>query len=433
MTEQSLPWDGQITGDCGAYSHLVAGRWVREAAADYATASARGPLWTDQRDSLLVAQHAGTPDMSVDVSVGSALVDVCFYWSDAVATLAVTAAHATLNRIDRVILRLDNTNQTVRLAVKAGTPGASPVPPALVTDRLPYFEIPLAQIYVGATVTQILDTNLTDERNWANIVGRVYTRVTNKSGGGLAVGDVVTWSDATAKSVTTTTTADDPQVAGVVADPMAADAEGRICTLGVHPVKVAAAVGIGNVLATSTTVKMATNQGANAIARALAATAGAGLVQAFVNVKPVYPSFSQKIVKGVPYVISTNVWTDIDATNLALTITTHGGPVDINFSTTCIAVGADGQFTGFDFTVDGTRFTVREGLTLNYGLRKTNSWYSTGNKYTLGYAAAQVRVTGLAPGSHTFKLQWMRASSPGVDVNITADDVVVFSAREVLN
>lgn len=70
-------------------------------------------------------------------------------------TLALTAAHATLDRIDLVTAVQDAT-----LAVIAGTPHASPTAPAL-----PSGSIALAEVLVEATVTSVSNAEITDLRD----------------------------------------------------------------------------------------------------------------------------------------------------------------------------------------------------------------------------------------------------------------------------
>lgn len=194
MTQRSIPWDGTTLDDAGPYGAADWQELYRMLLGNQVSPSTRGPLFTSEFDSLVVTEKSGTPDMSVEVGKGAALVDGVVYWSDATENLAITAADPTLNRIDRVILRLDETNGRVRLAVKAGTPGASPSPPALQTNRAPYFEIPLYQVYVGASVTQILTANLTDERDWANWLANDAI-VFNDQTSTIAPSAVDTWED----------------------------------------------------------------------------------------------------------------------------------------------------------------------------------------------------------------------------------------------
>ncbi len=90
-----------------------------------------------------------------------------------------------------------------------------------------------------------------------------------------------------------------------------------------------------------------------------------------------------------------NEFSDLDSTNLNLTITTTGGDVLVHF---------DGAMTRnvsvsrchFDIDVDGTRQGGDDGLThidLHHGDRR----------HSLSFDRL---IQGLSAGSHTFKIQW---------------------------
>jgi hypothetical protein len=79
-------------------------------------------------------------------------------------TLAIGAAHPTLPRIDRVVVRRDLAGRTAALAVLAGTPAASPTAPALTQVAAGVWEIALASVAVAAAAASIVDANITDER-----------------------------------------------------------------------------------------------------------------------------------------------------------------------------------------------------------------------------------------------------------------------------
>lgn len=115
-------------------------------------------------NELAVSENSPT-GMSVRVNTGKAFIQGYFfevYSAQEVVTIA--AADATNPRIDRVVVRRDLTNRQGILAVLAGTPAASPMAPALTQNTAGTYEIPLAQVYVGAAVVQILNANITDER-----------------------------------------------------------------------------------------------------------------------------------------------------------------------------------------------------------------------------------------------------------------------------
>jgi len=95
------------------------------------------------------------------------------YWihntDDAIKTLG--AADPDNPRIDRIVLRLDTTEGfEISIEVLEGTPAADPDPPEL-TQTAAIYEISLAQVLVGAAVTSVSNTNITDEREYAGVGG----------------------------------------------------------------------------------------------------------------------------------------------------------------------------------------------------------------------------------------------------------------------
>jgi hypothetical protein len=111
---------------------------------------------------VAVIQH--TPaDMIVIAGTGEAWVQGVKYTNSAAKDIAITAAHASLARIDRIILRLTWASNTCAAVVLTGTAAASPAAPTLAQDAS-VWEISLAQVLVGAGVTSILTANITDER-----------------------------------------------------------------------------------------------------------------------------------------------------------------------------------------------------------------------------------------------------------------------------
>lgn len=106
--------------------------------------------------------------MQVKVRTGQAFVQGVYYANDAVKTIAVTAADPSNPRIDRIVLRLDWSANTVTAAVLAGTPAGSPSAPAL-TQTSSTWEIPIAQVAVAAGATGIAAANVTDDRQWTSM------------------------------------------------------------------------------------------------------------------------------------------------------------------------------------------------------------------------------------------------------------------------
>lgn len=111
------------------------------------------------------------------VGYGAAMLDGYGFWlkddSTGVKTVSLVAAN-TLPRKDRIVVRLDKSVGTrlATIAVKTGTPAASPSAPAL-TRAGNIFEISLAVVTVGANVLSISAGNITDERTNNAVCGIV--------------------------------------------------------------------------------------------------------------------------------------------------------------------------------------------------------------------------------------------------------------------
>ena len=107
---------------------------------------------------------AGT-GMKVNLYAGFAICNGCQKLQESNTTLDIATASAVNDRIDTVVLRL-NDNDDVReceFYVLTGTPAVAPVRPALTqTDSI--WEIGLADVLVKANSTQISNANITDTR-----------------------------------------------------------------------------------------------------------------------------------------------------------------------------------------------------------------------------------------------------------------------------
>ncbi len=133
----------------------LAGNWLRDGVV-------RGLL----NDLEVYADSSG---MQVKVKSGVAYVQGLFFKSDAIEALPTAVAHATLQRIDRVGLRVDYVGETMDLVVLTGTPGAG-APPAL-TRNANIYEISLAQVTVDAAAATIAVDKVTDERGNPDVGG----------------------------------------------------------------------------------------------------------------------------------------------------------------------------------------------------------------------------------------------------------------------
>lgn len=140
---------------------------------------------------LAVSQRGAGANMSVDVSIGDALIprsDATYAhpaWADAVYNQVIAAADASNPRRDIIVMYIDygqtpstavsnNTNGVVKIKVVAGTPAGSPSDPndaaiqSSVGSGNPW--IKLARVRVGAGVTTISNSVIDDLRTFASPV-----------------------------------------------------------------------------------------------------------------------------------------------------------------------------------------------------------------------------------------------------------------------
>ena len=118
---------------------------------------------------LAVSPHSG---MSVQVGTGRMLIDSRWLQNDAAYNVTLQTAHATLNRKDIIVARLDYSGRAIGIIAKTGTAAASPAAPSIVRNS-EYFEMELAEIYVSAGATAITAANITDKRANTSVCGYV--------------------------------------------------------------------------------------------------------------------------------------------------------------------------------------------------------------------------------------------------------------------
>lgn len=118
---------------------------------------------------LAVSPRSG---MSVQVGTGRMFIDSRWLQNDAAYNVTIQAAHATLNRKDIIVARLDYSGRAIGIIAKTGTAAASPAAPGIVRNS-EYFEMELAEIYVSAGATAITAANITDKRADTSVCGYV--------------------------------------------------------------------------------------------------------------------------------------------------------------------------------------------------------------------------------------------------------------------
>jgi hypothetical protein len=135
---------------------LNASQWSKMASNWLGSGVIKGAL-----NSLLV--YADSTGMQVKVKSGQAFIRGHFFESDSEVTLPIGVSDPSLARIDRVIVRVDWTANSLQLAVLQGVASTVPSVPAL-TQNTSRWEIPLAQINLIANVSSISADSVTDDR-----------------------------------------------------------------------------------------------------------------------------------------------------------------------------------------------------------------------------------------------------------------------------
>ena len=156
MSEQSGFFDAHLVN--GEYDRV----YLAESFAKYFASFIGNGVFGGKSNELMTQQKA-TADMSVKVLPGQGWINGYWYENSDELSLAIDIADGVLNRIDIVVLRWSNSERVIRLAVKKGTPAVSASAPMLQRDADCY-ELKLAQIYVKAGATKIIQSDITDTR-----------------------------------------------------------------------------------------------------------------------------------------------------------------------------------------------------------------------------------------------------------------------------
>lgn len=110
-------------------------------------------------------------NMSVTVQPGAAWINGKHYLSDQAIVLPLDVADGVLNRVDRIVVRLDYDNRRIQVQVKRGTP-ASAAAPALQRDADAY-ELSLAVVAVNAGAIAVRQADIADTRMDTAVCGTV--------------------------------------------------------------------------------------------------------------------------------------------------------------------------------------------------------------------------------------------------------------------
>jgi len=156
--------------------------------------------------------YGDSSGMQVKVPAGFAMVRGHYYSNTAIETVAIAAAHATLARIDSVVLELDPSANTILLTVLTGTAASTPAAPTLTQTDTGVYQIRLANVAVAAAATTISAGNVTDTRTFIGPApltsvssAIITTGVSDKSANySIVAGDKNTYIRSTGSAITIT-------------------------------------------------------------------------------------------------------------------------------------------------------------------------------------------------------------------------------------
>lgn len=120
--------------------------------------------------NLQVIADAG--NMTTKVKAGAAWINGYMYYNDSDLILTHDVADGVLNRIDRVVVKLDYQQRLMKSYIKKGSFASSPVALTLQRDADGY-ELALADVYIGKGVISISQSNVTDLRLNTSLCGMV--------------------------------------------------------------------------------------------------------------------------------------------------------------------------------------------------------------------------------------------------------------------
>ena len=136
-------------------------RYKAEDFAQYFATFIGNGIFVNPSDCLQILATGSS--MNVIVRPGKAWINGYYLINDEDYTLPIAAGDVTLNRIDRVVIRLDHIQRKMSVEVKKGALSASPVAPTLKRDADAY-ELALADIYIAKGALTITQSSITDQR-----------------------------------------------------------------------------------------------------------------------------------------------------------------------------------------------------------------------------------------------------------------------------
>ena len=102
-------------------------------------------------------------NMTVKMMPGGCMIFGHYCLDDEEEIIQLDTADAELDRIDRIVVRYDKFERSIKTVVIKGTPALTPTPPAILRNEN-QFDLVLADIRINKATTEITTANITDMR-----------------------------------------------------------------------------------------------------------------------------------------------------------------------------------------------------------------------------------------------------------------------------
>lgn len=112
--------------------------------------------------------------MSINVLPGGCHIEGTRGYESSKRDIAISAAHPSLKRIDRIVARMDDSDnvRSIEIYKKEGVPSTTPAAPELIRESN-YYELALADVYIMPNATEITNAHIVDTRLSRELCGMV--------------------------------------------------------------------------------------------------------------------------------------------------------------------------------------------------------------------------------------------------------------------
>lgn len=111
-------------------------------------------------------------DRALILHPGKAFINGYFYHNDSDLTIKIPQSHATLNRIDSIVIQWNLSERQIKAVLRSSTPAENPTP-VTPTRTAEVWELVVAEIFVGKGDAQVTITNIKDKRYDPTVCGIV--------------------------------------------------------------------------------------------------------------------------------------------------------------------------------------------------------------------------------------------------------------------